>query len=103
MVSGQRVRIRLRSFDGSVLDAAVRSIVETVKSMGASISGPIPLPTRIRRITVNRSVHVNVTSKEQFEMKVHSRLVDIYNTTSDIMGSLMGIELSSGVDIEVRQ
>lgn len=100
---GQRIRIKLKSFDSRLIDMSARSIVETAKKTGSKVSGPIPLPTHIRKFTVKRSVHVNVTAREQFEMRSYQRLIDIYNVTSDTMASLSGIELASGVEIQVKQ
>lgn len=102
-MAGQRVRIRLKSFDNKTIDASTQTIVDTAKRSGAKISGPVPLPTRIRKFTVNRSVHVNITSREQFEMRTYKRLIDIYDTTAETMNSLMNIELPAGVDIEIKQ
>ena len=102
-MAGQRVRIKLKSFDNKTIDMSTQTIVETAKRSGAKVSGPIPLPTKIRKFTVNRSVHVNVTSREQFEMRIYKRLIDIYDTTTDTMNSLMSIELAAGVDIQIKQ
>ena len=102
-MAGQRVRIRLKSFDNKTIDLSTQTIVDTAKRSGAKVSGPIPLPTRIRKYTVNKSVHVNVTSREQFEMRTFKRLIDIYDTTAETMNSLMNIELPAGVDIEIKQ
>ena len=102
-MAGQRVRIRLKSFDSRTIDASVQTIINTAKLSGAKISGPIPLPTKIRKFTVNKSVHVNVTSREQFEMRIYKRLIDIYDVTAETMNSLMSVELATGVDIEVKQ
>ncbi|MCH9660596.1 MAG: 30S ribosomal protein S10 [Bacteroidetes bacterium] len=102
-MAGQRVRIKLKSFDNKTIDMATQTIVETAKRSGAKVSGPIPLPTKIRKFTVNRSVHVNITSREQFEMRIYKRLIDIYDTTTETMNSLMNIELAAGVDIQIKQ
>ena len=102
-MAGQRVRIRLKSFDNKTIDISTQTIVDTAKRSGAKVSGPIPLPTRIRKFTVNRSVHVNKKAREQFEMRTYKRLLDIYDTTPETMNSLMNIELPAGVDIEIKQ
>lgn len=102
-MAGQRVRIKLKSFDNKTIEFSTQVIVDTAKRSGAKVSGPVPLPTRIRKFTVNRSVHVNITSREQFEMRVYKRLIDIYDTTTETMNSLMNIELAAGVDIEIKQ
>ena len=102
-MQGQRIRIKLKSFDSRMLDVSTHSIIETVQKTGAKVSGPIPLPTSIRKYTVNKSVHVNITSREQFEVRVHKRLIDIFDTTSETMNSLMNIQLASGVDIQIKQ
>lgn len=102
-MAGQRVRIKLKSFDSKTIDTSTQTIVGTAKRSGAKVSGPIPLPTKIRKFTVNRSVHVNVTAREQFEMRIYKRLIDIYDTTAETMNSLMNIELAAGVDIEIKQ
>lgn len=102
-MAGQRVRIKLKSFDSKTIDASTETIVNSAKRSGAKISGPIPLPTRVRKVTVNRSVHVNKKSREQFEMRTYKRMVDLYDTTADTMNSLMNIELPAGVHIEIKQ
>ena len=102
-MTGQRIRIKLKSFDNKTIDVSTRTIVDTAIKTGAKISGPIPLPTKIKKFTVNKSVHVNKTSREQFEMRTYKRLIDIYDTTAETMNSLMNIELAAGVDIEIKQ
>ncbi|MBL8991809.1 MAG: 30S ribosomal protein S10 [Spirochaetia bacterium] len=102
-MAGQRVRIKLKSFDSKAIDVSTQTIVDSAKRSGAKIAGPIPLPTKIRKITVNRSVHVNVTAREQFEMRTYKRMIDIYDTTTETMNSLMNIELPAGVYIEIKQ
>ena len=102
-MAGQRVRIKLKSFDNKTIDVSTQTIVDTAKRSGAKVAGPIPLPTKIRKFTVNRSVHVNITSREQFEMRTYKRLIDIFDTTAETMNSLMNIELPAGVDIEIKQ
>jgi len=102
-MAGQKIRVRLRSFDGELVDRSAKSIVQTVKRSGAIISGPVPLPTRINKYTVLRSPHVNKESREQFEMRTHKRLIDIHNPTSDTIEALMKLELPAGVDVEIKQ
>ena len=98
----QRIRIRLRGFDYRVLDQSVGEIVETVRRSGAKVVGPIPLPTRIEKITVQRSTHADKKSREQFEMRTHKRLIDIHDPSPDTVESLQKIDLPSGVNIEVK-
>ena len=97
-----RLRIKLRAYDYQVLDASVQEIVMTAKNTGARIAGPIPLPTEINRYTVLRSPHVNKKSREQFEMRTHKRLVDIIGPTQQTVDSLMKLDLSAGVDVEIK-
>ncbi len=102
-MTGQRIRVRLRGFDHTLVDQSARSIVQTVKRTGAKISGPVPLPTRIQKFTVLRSPHVNKKSREQFEMRTHKRLIDILEPTGDTIEALMKLELPAGVDVEIKQ
>ncbi len=102
MVS-EKIRVRLRGFDVTLIDQSARSIVETVKKAGADVSGPVPLPTKIQKYTVLRSPHVDKKSREQFEMRTHKRLIDIRNLSPDVMESLMNLELPAGVDVEIQQ
>ncbi|NOX94851.1 MAG: 30S ribosomal protein S10 [Alphaproteobacteria bacterium] len=98
----QNIRIRLKAFDHRVLDASTIEIVNTAKRTGANVRGPIPLPTRIERYTVNRSPHVNKKSREQFEMRTHKRLLDIIDPTPQTVDALMKLDLSAGVDVEIK-
>ncbi len=98
----QNIRIRLKAFDHRVLDASTLEIVNTAKRTGANVRGPIPLPTRIERYTVNRSPHVNKKSREQFEMRTHKRVLDIVDPTPQTVDALMKLDLSSGVDVEIK-
>jgi small subunit ribosomal protein S10 len=98
----QKIRIRLKGYDYRVLDQSIGEIVETVKRSGAKISGPIPLPTRISRYTVLRSPHVDKKSREQFEIRTHKRLIDILEPTPETMDALMKLNLSAGVDVEIK-
>ncbi len=98
----QRIRIRLRGFDYRVLDQSVAEIVETVRRSGAKIVGPIPLPTRVERFTVQRATHADKKAREQFEIRTHKRLMDIMEPTPETMDSLMKLNLSAGVDVEIK-
>ena len=97
-----RIRIRLKAYDHKLLDQAVGEIVESAKRTGASVAGPIPLPTRINRYTVLRGPHVDKKSREQFEIRTHKRLVDILDPTAQTLDALMKLDLSAGVDVEIR-
>ena len=97
-----KIRIRLKAYDYRLLDQSVREIVETVRRTGGRLAGPIPLPTRIERFTVNRSPHVDKKSREQFEIRTHKRLLDIYEPTSGTVDALMKLELPAGVDVEIK-
>ncbi len=101
-VNRQVIRIRLQAFDHRVLDQSVSDIVSTVKRTGAVIAGPIPLPTKIERYTVNRSPHVDKKSMDQFETRTHKRLIDIINPTSKTVDELKKLNLSAGVDISIK-
>ena len=98
----QRIRIRLKAYDHRLLDQSARQIVETVLQTGASVSGPVPLPTRINRYTVLRSPHVDKKSREQFEMKTHSRLLDILNPTQKTLDALTQLDLPAGIHVEIK-
>ncbi|MDC1068054.1 30S ribosomal protein S10 [Candidatus Kapabacteria bacterium] len=98
----QKIRIKLKSYDHNLIDKSSERIVRTVKQTGAVVSGPIPLPTNRTIYTVNRSPHVNKKSREQFETKVHKRLIDIFSSTQKTVDSLMKLELPAGVDVEVK-
>ena len=99
---GQKIRIKLKSFDHNLVDKSSDKIVKAVKTTGAVISGPIPLPTRREIFTVLRSPHVNKTSREQFKLCTCKRLLDIYSNNSKTVDALMKLELPNGVDIEIR-
>ena len=101
-MQSQNIRIRLKAFDHRVLDASTREIVNTAKRTGAEVRGPIPLPTRIERFTVNRSPHIDKKSREQFEMRTHKRLIDILEPTPDTVDALMKLDLAAGVDVEIK-
>jgi small subunit ribosomal protein S10 len=98
----QKIRIRLKAYDHEVLDESARRIVETALRTGARISGPVPLPTERSLITVLRSPHKDKDSREQFEVRVHKRLIDIFDPTPRTVDSLMRLDLPAGVDIEVK-
>jgi small subunit ribosomal protein S10 len=98
----QKIRIKLRAYDHRILDQSVREIVETAQRTGARISGPVPLPTRISKYTVLRSPHVDKKSREQFEIRTHKRLIDIYDPTPQTVDALMKLELAAGVDVEIK-
>ena len=101
-MEGQSIRIRLQAYDHRLLDQAVREIVNTAKRTGSIVRGPIPLPTRIERVTVNRSPHIDKESREQFEMRTHKRLVDIAEWSPQTVDALMKLDLASGVDVEIK-
>ncbi len=97
-----RLRIKLRAYDYKLLDNSVSEIVQTAKDTGARVAGPIPLPTEINKFTVLRSPHVDKKSREQFEMRTHKRLIDILEPTQQTVDSLMKLDLSAGVDVEIK-
>ncbi|MBI3129852.1 MAG: 30S ribosomal protein S10 [Acidobacteria bacterium] len=96
------IRIRLRAFDHRLLDQSTKEIVDTAKRTGAQVAGPIPLPTRINKFTVNRSPHVDKKSRDQFEVRTHKRLLDILNPTQNTVDTLMRLDLPAGVDVEIK-
>ena len=98
----QKVRIKLKSFDHTLVDQSAEKIVKTVKSTGAVVNGPIPLPTHKNIYTVLKSPHVNKKAREQFQLCSHKRLMDIYNSTSKTVDALMSLELPSGVEVEIK-
>ena len=102
MAATQKIRIRLKAYDSKLLDQSATEIVETAKRTGARVSGPIPLPTRINRFTVLRSPHVDKKSREQFEIRTHKRLLDILEPTQQTLDALMKLDLSAGVDVEIK-
>jgi len=101
-VENQRIRIRLKAFDSRLLDRSVKEIVETAKRSGASIKGPIPLPTRINKFCVLRSPHVDKKSREQFEIRTHKMLMDIMDPTQNTVDALIKLALPAGVDVEIK-
>ena len=102
MIDSQNIRIRLKAFDHRVLDQSTKEIVSTAKRTGAQVRGPIPLPTRIEKFTVNRSPHVDKKSREQFEIRTHRRLFDIVDPTPQTVDALMKLDLAAGVDVEIK-
>jgi small subunit ribosomal protein S10 len=101
-MQSQRIRIRLQGYDHRVLDQVVTDIIETARGSGAQVVGPIPLPTRIERFTVNRSPHADKKSMDQFEMRTHKRLLDIVSPTAKTVDELKKLNLPAGVDIAIR-
>ena len=97
-----KIRIRLEAFDHGVLDQSTREILSTAKRTGARVVGPIPLPTRIEKFTVNRSVHVDKKSREQFEIRTHKRVLDIIDPTPQTVDAVMKLDLAAGVDVEIK-
>ncbi len=101
-IATQKNRIRLKAYDSKLLDQSAGEIVETAKRTGAKVAGPIPLPTRINKFTVLRSPHVDKKSREQFEIRTHKRLLDIIEPTQQTLDALMKLDLSAGVDVEIK-
>ena len=101
-MKGQKIRIRLKGFDYRVIDQSALEIVETAKRSGARVSGPVPLPTKIEKLTVNRSPHVDKKSMEQFESRTHKRLIDIIEPTAQTVDELKKLNLPAGVDITIK-
>ena len=102
MAVKERIRVRLKSYDSKLIDTAAEKIVEVAKRNGATVSGPIPLPTDKEVVTILRAVHKYKDSREQFEMRTHKRLIDILKPSQKVVDALMGIELPAGVEIEVK-
>jgi small subunit ribosomal protein S10 len=101
-MAAQKIRIRLKAYDHRVIDQSVREIVDTVKRSGARVAGPVPLPTRIERFTVNRSPHADKKAMESFEMRTHKRLLDILEPTAKTVDELKKLNLPAGVDITIK-
>ena len=97
-----KLRIKLRGYDHKVIDSSAKQIIEVANRYGAKVSGPIPLPTEIHKYTVNRSTFVHKDSREQFEIRVHKRLIDIYEPTPKVIDALRSLTLPAGVDIEIK-
>ena len=102
MALRERIRIRLKAYDHRILDQSTSEIVDTAKRTGANIAGPVPLPTKINKFTVLRSPHVDKKSREQFEIRTHKRLLDILEPTQQTLDALMKLDLSAGVDVEIK-
>jgi|SRR4051812_297882 small subunit ribosomal protein S10 len=101
-MAAQKIRIRLKAYDHKLLDQSTGEIVETARRTGAKIAGPIPLPTIINKFTVLRSPHVDKKSREQFEIRTHKRMIDILEPTQQTLDALMKLDLSAGVDVEIK-
>jgi small subunit ribosomal protein S10 len=97
-----RIRIKIKAYDHKIIDQTAKQIVETAERTGASVSGPVPLPTEIRKFTVNRSTFVYKDARDQYEMRMHKRLIDIINPTPKTIDSLTNLDLPAGVDIEIK-
>ncbi|WP_420833147.1 30S ribosomal protein S10 [Pseudemcibacter aquimaris] len=102
MLESQNIRIRLKAFDHRILDQAAGEIANTAKRTGASVRGPIPMPTRIEKFTVLKGPHVNKKSREQFETRTHKRLLDIVEPTPQTVDALMKLDLAAGVEVEIK-
>ena len=98
----QNIRIHLRAYDNKILDISTQEIVNTAKRTGAQVKGPIPLPTRIEKFTVLRSPHIDKKSREQFEIRTHKRLLDIIDPTPQTVDALMKLDLSAGVEVDIK-
>ena len=101
-LSSQKIRIRMKGYDFKLLDQSASEIVDTAQRTGARVAGPIPLPTTINKWTVNRGPHIDKKSREQFEIRTHKRLIDILDPTPQTVDALMKLELSAGVDVEIK-
>ncbi len=101
-ILNEKLRIKVKAYDVRLIDSSVKQIVEAIKKQGGEIVGPIPLPTEIKRYTVNRSTFVHKKSREQFELKVHKRLIEIVNPEKKIIESLSELTLPAGVDVEIK-
>ena len=102
MATNQNIRIRLKSFDHRLIDNSAREIVDTAKRTGATVKGPVPLPTKIERFTVLISPHVNKDARDQYELLTHKRLMDIVDPTDKTVDALMKLELPAGVDVQIK-
>ena len=101
-MESQNIRIRLRAFDSKMLDNSTGDIIDTAKRTGAKVKGPIPLPTRFEKFTVNKSPHIDKKSREQFEIRTHKRLLDIIDPTPQTVDALMKLDLSAGVEVDIK-
>ena len=102
MATNQNIRIRLKAFDHRLIDRSAREIVDTAKRTGATVKGPIPLPTKVERFTVLISPHVNKDARDQYELLTHKRLMDIVDPTDKTVDALMRLELPAGVDVQIK-
>ena len=101
-MESQDIRIRLRAFDNKLLDTSATDIINTAKRTGAKVRGPIPLPTKMEKFTVNKSPHVDKKSRDQFEIRTHNRLLDIIDPTPQTVDALMKLDLSAGVEVDIK-
>jgi small subunit ribosomal protein S10 len=97
-----RLRIKIKAYDHKVIDQSARKIVETAERTGATVTGPVPLPTEVHKMTVNRSTFVHKNSRDQYEMRIHKRMIDIWNPTPKTIDQLTSMDLPAGVDIEIK-
>ena len=102
MMESQNIRIRLRAYDSKLLDNSTTDIINTAKRTGAKVKGPIPLPTRMEKFTVNKSPHIDKKSRDQIEIRTHNRLLDIIQPTPQTVDALMKLDLAAGVDVEIK-
>jgi small subunit ribosomal protein S10 len=100
--SKSRIRIKIKAYDHKIIDQSAKQIVETAKRSGAGITGPVPLPTEIRKFTVNKSTFVKKDARDQYEMRIHKRLIDIWSPTPKTIDSLTNLDLPAGVDVEIK-
>jgi len=98
----QKIRIKIQAYDHKLIDQSVKQIIETIKRYDADIRGPVPLPTEISKYTINRATFVHKKSREQYEMRIHKRLIDIVNPSPKVIDALTGLNLPAGVDIEIK-
>ena len=101
-MESQNIRIRLRAYDSKLLDTSASDIINTAKRTGAKVKGPIPLPTRMEKFTVNKSPHIDKKSRDQFEIRTHNRLLDIIDPTPQTVDALMKLDLSAGVEVDIK-
>tara|TARA_B100001123_G_C14559223_1_gene729569 strand:+ start:139 stop:447 length:309 start_codon:yes stop_codon:yes gene_type:complete len=101
-MESQNIRIRLRAYDSKLLDSSASDIISTAKRTGAKVKGPIPLPTRMEKFTVNKSPHVDKKSRDQLEIRTHNRLLDILDPTPQTVDALMKLDLSAGVEVDIK-
>lgn len=100
--AGSKIRIKIKAFDHKIIDVATKTIIDTAERNGATVVGPVPLPTHIQKFSVNRSTFVHKTSQEQYEMRTHKRVIDILNPNPKAIDALMNLNLPSGVDVEIK-